>query len=105
MKVANIYGFLVWSFLCSYCSLHAQSRILFNGNDLSGWHIDVPKMDNDPTVKSPFLVRNGMLVSMGEPNGHIITDATYSNYRLEVEYRFAGKPHYTKCFLNPLKCK
>jgi hypothetical protein len=49
-------------------------------------------MDNDPTVKSPFLVRNGMLVSMGEPNGHIITDATYSNYRLEVEYRFAGKP-------------
>jgi hypothetical protein len=92
MRVANIYGFLVWSFLCSYCSLHAQSRILFNGKDLSGWHIDVPKMDNDPTVKSPFLVRNGMLVSMGEPNGHIITDATYSNYRLEVEYRFAGKP-------------
>jgi hypothetical protein len=92
MKAASIYCFLVWSLLCSYCSLYAQSKKLFNGKDLSGWHIDVPKMDNDPAEKSPFLVRNGMLVSMGEPNGHIITDATYSNYRLEVEYRFAGKP-------------
>jgi hypothetical protein len=92
MKVASMYCSIAWSFLCVYTSLHAQSKNLFNGKDLSGWHIDVPKMDNDPSVKSPFLVRKGMLVSMGEPNGHIITDATYSNYRLEVEYRFAGKP-------------
>jgi hypothetical protein len=92
MKVASMYCSIAWSFLCVYTSLHAQSKNLFNGKDLSGWHIDVPKMDNDSSVKSPFLVRKGMLVSMGEPNGHIITDATYSNYRLEVEYRFAGKP-------------
>ncbi len=52
----------------------------------------MPKMDNDRNIKSPFLVRKGMLVSMGEPNGHIITDSIYSDYRLEVEYRFAGKP-------------
>lgn len=92
MRVASMYCFIAWSFLCGYSSLHAQSKKLFNGKDLSGWYIDVPKMDNDPIVKSPFLVRNGMLVSMGEPNGHIITEATYSNYRLQVEYRFAGKP-------------
>ncbi len=65
---------------------------LFNGVDLSGWHIDVPDMDNDATVESPFLVRNGMLVSMGTPRGHIITDKVFSDYRLEVEYRFAGTP-------------
>jgi len=65
---------------------------LFNGKDLSGWHIDVPDMDNDSTLQSPFLVRNNMLVSMGTPNGHIITDAEYENFRLEVEYRFAGVP-------------
>ena len=65
---------------------------LFNGKDLSGWHADVPKMDNDPTVKTPFIVRNGLLVSLGKPGGHLITDAAYQNYRLEVEYRFAGKP-------------
>ena len=70
----------------------SQTMQLFNGKDLQGWHIDVPDMDKDKSVKSPFLVRNGMLVSLGTPEGHIITDAEYQNYRLEVQYRFAGKP-------------
>ncbi len=69
-----------------------KSVSLFNGKDLSGWHADVPKMDNDPTVQNPFIVRDGMLVSLGTPGGHLITDAVYQNYRLEVEYRFAGEP-------------
>jgi hypothetical protein len=70
----------------------SQTRNLFNGKDLSGWHIDVPDMDKDPSLKSPFFVRNGLLVSMGTPGGHIITDAVHKNYRLDVEYRFAGEP-------------
>ena len=70
----------------------SRSRSLFNGKDLSGWHVDVPKMDNDPNVSSPFIVRDGLLVSLGKPGGHLITDAVYQNYRLEVQYRFAGKP-------------
>ena len=69
-----------------------QAKSLFNGTDLEGWHADVPQMDKDPKAKSPFLVREGMLVSLGKPGGHLITDAVYQNYRLEVEYRFAGKP-------------
>ena len=70
----------------------AQSKSLFNGKDLTGCHVDVPDMDNDATLKNPFIVRNGMLVSLGTPGGHLITDAVYENYRLEVQYRFAGKP-------------
>ena len=70
----------------------AQSKSLFNGKDLTGWHIDVPDMDKDKSLKNPFIVRNGMLVSLGTPGGHLITDAIYQNYRLEVQYRFAGTP-------------
>jgi hypothetical protein len=70
----------------------AQSVDLFNGRDLTGWHVDVPEMDGNPTVRSPFIVRDGLLVSLGTPGGHLITDARYENYRLEVEYRFAGEP-------------
>ncbi len=69
-----------------------ESKQLFNGKDLSGWHVDVPAMDNDPNVKSPFIVRDGLLVSLGTPPGHLISDAVYQDYRLEVEYRFAAKP-------------
>ncbi len=64
---------------------------LFNGHDLAGWHADIPKHDTDPTVADSFVVRNGMLVSLGTPQGHLITDAEYHDYRLEVEYRFPGK--------------
>ncbi len=71
----------------------AQDAVpLFNRKDLTGWHVDVPKMDKDPKAACPFIVRDGMLVSLGTPNGHLITDAIHENYRLEVEYRFAGKP-------------
>ena len=65
---------------------------LFNGKDLEGWHMDVPAMDENPNLSPPFIVRNGYLVSLGEPRGHLITNDTYSNYRLTAEYRFTGEP-------------
>jgi hypothetical protein len=69
-----------------------QTVNLFNGKDLSGWHTDVPAMDKDSSIKSPFVIRKGMLVSLGKPGGHLITDKDYRDYRLEVEYRFAATP-------------
>ena len=68
------------------------SESLFNGKDLSGWTMDVPALDKKPNLAKPFTVRNGMLVSLGKPAGHLLTEKEYSNYRLEVEYRFVGKP-------------
>src|SRR5687768_4618769 len=64
---------------------------LFNGKDLKGWTADVPAKDTDPNAPASFVVRDGNLVSLGNPKGHLITDATYRDYRLEVEYRFPGK--------------
>ena len=69
-----------------------ETKSLFNGKDLSGWHIDVPAMDKDPQAKNPFIVRDGMLVSLGSPGGHLITDKVYEDYKLDIEYRFAGEP-------------
>jgi hypothetical protein len=31
-------------------------------------------------------------VSLGKPEGHLVTERAYRNYRLEVEYRFPGTP-------------
>ena len=54
-----------------------QQQSLFNGKDLTGWHVDVPAADSNVRLRNPFLVRNGMLVSLGEPPGHLISDSSY----------------------------
>jgi hypothetical protein len=65
---------------------------LFNGKDLTGWHADIPAADKNEDIEPSFIARDGMLVSLGKPRGHLITDKSYTNYKLVVEYRFPGKP-------------
>jgi hypothetical protein len=74
------------------CASGRRPQNLFNGRDLSGWDVDVPAADSNVRLRSPFTVRKGMLVSLGEPRGHLISDSSYRNYRLEVEYRFPAAP-------------
>jgi hypothetical protein len=70
----------------------SSSEMLFNGKDLEGWDADVPARDTDPNTTPSFIVRDGMLVSLGKPEGHLITKKEYTNYQLEVEYRFPSTP-------------
>jgi hypothetical protein len=90
MKCQSIFSLLLFFFITQ--RTNAQAISLFNGKDLTGWHIDVPEMDTNSKAVNPFIVRNGHLVSLGKPNGHLITDTSFRNYRLTVEYRFAGAP-------------
>ena len=64
---------------------------LFNGKDLAGWTADVPKADKDTNTPPSFIVRSNMLVSLGSPGGHLVTDKDFKDYRLDVEYRFPNK--------------
>ena len=94
MKSILILGFGVMTVVASSprCASERQPQNLFNGRDLSGWEVDVPAADSNVRLRSPFVVRNGMLVSLGEPRGHLISNSSYRNYKLEVEYRFPGAP-------------
>lgn len=77
-------------FWCNDPNFEAKS--LFNGKDLQGWHADVPEMDTNKLATSPFVVRNGVLVSLASPKGHLITDDSYHDYKLVVEYRYPSTP-------------
>jgi 3-keto-disaccharide hydrolase len=83
---------LVFCLLAACSAPGPQSQALFNGTDLTGWHADVPDADQNPDIEPSFSVRDGLLISNGNPQGHLITDANYSNYRLTVEYRWPGEP-------------
>ncbi|MES2651795.1 MAG: DUF1080 domain-containing protein [Bacteroidota bacterium] len=87
------YSSLLALCLCiSFFTVNAQKKNLFDGKSLAGWHADIPAKDKDPKTPDAFIIRNGNLVSLGEPRGHLITDAVYENYRLTVKYKFTGKP-------------
>jgi hypothetical protein len=76
----------------SACSSGPETVSLFEGADLRGWHADVPDADGGKKVPASFEIRDGMLISNGSPGGHLITDASYRDYRLVVEYRWLGEP-------------
>lgn len=38
------------------------------------------------------MVRDGKLVSLGTPKGHLVSEKEYANYQLVVEYRFPAEP-------------
>jgi hypothetical protein len=77
------------TFLVAAVVLQAQTVPLFDGKTLKGWHEDVPSNDGKAEPTPAFIVRDGMLVSLGEPRGHLITNSQYENYKLTVEYRFS----------------
>jgi hypothetical protein len=89
IKITSLF-FVLFVFLA--CTSKDEAISLFNGTDLSGWVVDVPVMDTNPDTINPFIVRNGMLVSLGEPRGHLISEKEYQNYRLQIEYRFSSNP-------------
>ncbi|MFN8825903.1 MAG: DUF1080 domain-containing protein [Planctomycetota bacterium] len=83
--------------VCAALTACAGTRLpdpipLFNGTDLAGWHTDVPEADGGKQVPPSFEVRDGVLRSNGNPQGHLITDASYGDYRLTVEWRWPSEP-------------
>lgn len=86
------FSMLFFSWQASNAQKEKTTYSLFNGKDLTGWHVDVPEMDHNADAINPFIVRENMLVSLGEPRGHLITDKIYQDYKLEIDYRFPGEP-------------
>ena len=78
---------LTSAFLMSTLLQAAEPQALFNGKDFSGWSFD----NIDPKVEAGTVwsVRDGMLVCQGRPPGVIRSDKEFSNYELNLEWRWA----------------
>jgi len=55
---------------------------LLNGKDLTGWHLS--------GEKNQWVVENGVLKSPG-PGSNLITDATFTDFKLHVEFRYSRR--------------
>ena len=92
MSTARHFKIALIAAILSFLTSCGSMPVLFNGKDLSGWHADVPAADKSDKLQPSFRVHNGMLISAGSPQGHLISDQSFSNYRLMVEWRWPGEP-------------
>lgn len=72
------------------CSRPSQKQMLFNGKDFTGWKLFIPGDSVD--VKDVWSVRDGVIHCTGKPTGYMRTTESFSNYKLHLEWRWAGEP-------------
>ena len=100
---------------CSFLTAEEKSKTnakkaagwvsMFNGKDLTGWHVKIRGYDLDENFGNTFRVEDGLMkvrydayeqfsLTPGDKKterfGHIHFHKPYSHYRMRVEYRFVG---------------
>jgi len=68
----------------------AVKTALFNGRDFSGW-TKVIKAEEGASPSATWSVREGVISCTGKPFGYLMTQQSYANYRLHVDYRWSGE--------------
>jgi hypothetical protein len=76
----------------------SDSIILFNGKDLNNWVFKLKDPSVDPS--KVFTLREGVIHISGNPFGYMRTKATYSDYKLHVEWRWPGEASNSGVFVN-----
>ncbi|MBN3519944.1 DUF1080 domain-containing protein [Algoriphagus lutimaris] len=73
-------------------------RELFSGKDLDNWIIKISKHELNDNFANTFSVEDGMMQvrydgydQFDQQYGHIFYDESFSNYVLQVQYRFVGE--------------
>ena len=74
-----------------FASCGERETQLFNGKDLTGWSFSLAP-DSEVAADAVFGVKEGVITIAGQPFGYMITDGTYSNYKLHVEWRWVDEP-------------
>jgi hypothetical protein len=65
----------------------AQKTSLFNGKDFSGWtKVITAEPDSDPDAT--WSIKDGVIRCTGKPFGYLMTQQSYADYALHVEYRW-----------------
>ena len=68
----------------------AETIALFDGETLSGWsHVLV---DDSLKMEDVWSVKDGAIVCKGEPLGYLVTEDSFEDFKLTLEWRWAAEP-------------
>ena len=95
MQTTRLSIVILLAFLAVSCG--QQSGEIFNGKDLSNWNFVVE--NNAVPGDQVYRVKEGVISIKGEPLGYMYTKEKYSNFTLELEYRWAGEASNSGVFI------
>jgi hypothetical protein len=88
MKKAILSTMILFAVLLSSCTQKSENKI-FNGKDLSNWGFVLQDTSLDPS--QVFRVIDGGIISVRGDLGYMYTKETFTDYTLELEWRWAGE--------------
>ena len=93
MNKKYIFFIILFAVLSINCSDAQDFKPLFNGKDLNGWYtfLKTKGKSNDPD--SVFSVTNGLLKITGKEFGYIVTEKSFENFHLVVEFKWGEKKY------------
>jgi hypothetical protein len=83
--------------LCVSCG--ERQTQLFNGKDLAGWTFSLDTASTVPAA-DVFGVKDGVITIAGQPFGYMITDESFSDYKLHLEWRWPAEPTNSGIFIH-----
>lgn len=66
---------------------------LFNGKDLDGWYSFLKGKGKNNDSNQVFTVKDGLLHITGRDFGYIVTEKTFTNFHLIVEFKWGEKKY------------
>lgn len=109
-RIIKLTAFLIIFLLVTPYVTKAQSEaaksknkeiLLFNGKDLKNWRFHLKDPAVDPSTV--FTVQNGVIHIKGDPFGYMRTKESYSDYKLNVEWRYPGEASNSGVFIHGQK--
>lgn len=79
-------------------STGAEAIMLFNGENLDNWVFHLRNASVDPATV--FTVKEGVIHVTGDPFGYMRTKESYSDYILNVEWRWPEEPTNSGIFIH-----
>ena len=89
---------LTLGILCCISCGERQTN-LFNGKDLTGWTFHLSP-ESDVPASEVFEVDDGVISIAGQPFGYMLTEQSFSDYKLHLEWRWTEEPSNSGIFLH-----
>ncbi len=90
---------IFWMILCAFLQiipLSAQKIKLFDGKDLKNWYAFVQESGKHENATDIFHVENRLIRLYGDKIGYLMTNKSFSNFKLTAEFRWNADSIFVK---------